>query len=93
MVHIGVAQGYKQRLFLELMNYFHCEEEGHIPGKCSRRGFEIYSFSILLGLRYLFGVFFSIGILNFVVNWKKFRCVKCGKQTACINKNMATETN
>ena len=93
MVITGYALGYKEKKFSELMDFFQCEEAGHIPGKCSRRGFEDYIFPYLEGLSYLLNVPFFIGILNFVVNWKKFKCVKCGKQTAYINKNMATETN
>ena len=64
----------KEKLSLELGKYFQCEATGHIPGKCSRSGFEGIRLSFLIGLLYLVFSLVPFSVLSFVIDWQK--CLK-----------------
>ena len=54
-----------------IIQYFICERDGYIPGKCSRDSFEHHPHSYLLFVAFLIFVLVPGFILNFVVmNWK-----------------------
>ena len=69
---LSVITGTQSGSFMiALLEYFACEREGHVLGKCSRNNVEGQSYSYLLLVVYSALALFGILCLNFVIlNWR-----------------------
>lgn len=69
---LSVITGTESGSFMiALLEYFACEREGHVLGKCSRDNVEGQSYSYLLLVVYSALALFGILCLNFVIlNWR-----------------------
>ena len=98
LVDVAINLANSDKFVEALTTYFKCELSGHVPDKCDRSEFELYTHpyvsvisNILLGL-------LPLSILNYVLKFEKvkqslFRCYtigKSGKETTNTSLQMKT---